>query len=135
MKSNENTLSYSEISKRVEDFQLKILNDESLDFDFSGLHEIQNQLLNSVYSKQDEILIEGLQRKGHQFNNKSEMIKFVSKYVRCDDNIYTRQKTFYVYDQPFLVQNYAEGLNFNTEYLDERTIIAKWHLGSFKFID
>lgn len=53
--------------------------------------------LNKVF---DEIIIEGLRRKGFTFNSREDAERFIKQFCRCEQ--YSESRLFFVKDEPFL---------------------------------
>lgn len=71
---------------------------------------LQNEILNKIYSslqsQLENLIIEGLKRKGYQFENKKDLEDFVKTRCRRTDNIQQKQCVYYVDDTPFFLHNY-----------------------------
>ena len=52
------------------------------------------------------MLIEGLKKKGYEFDDRIELESFIRDKCKCEDRSDTRQKTYFVGDVPFLLFDY-----------------------------
>ena len=68
-----------------------------------AIKNIQNNLLNKL----DNLIIEGLRRKGFVFENKNDLEKFIITNCRSEDNSEKKQKTYFVFEAPFVVHSYG----------------------------
>lgn len=83
--------------------------------------------------KLDEVIIEGLKRKGFEFYNKHDITHFIKE--RCESKVFLelKQKVFYVDGNPFLLHHYGDS-GFNiipTEGIGVRATVC---LGRFEFL-
>ncbi len=74
---------------------------------FSCMYEMTMQLARELNKKFEEIFIEGLYKKGYQFNNDSDRIEFIKIHCRCEDNPLKKERVYYVCDLPFLLHSYG----------------------------
>ena len=68
------------------------------------MKEIINTITENLSKKIEEHFIEGLKRKGFEFENKFELMEFVKN--RCSCKHYNHEKTYYVDNIPFLLHHY-----------------------------
>lgn len=67
-----------------------------------AVRDIQNNLM----EKLENLVIEGLKRKGFVFENKHDLVKFTKTNCRYEDNTEKKQKTYFVFDTPFVMCSY-----------------------------
>ena len=67
-----------------------------------ALQEIAKGLSN----KFDELVVEGLKRKGFEFKNISEAEPFIRENCKCEHYSEEHRRVFYVKDEPFLLHDY-----------------------------
>jgi len=70
------------------------------------IDSVIGRLYNDLNKKLEDYVIEGLKRKGFEFNHKLELEEFVKERCRCDDNIDLKEKIYYVDNIPFFLHNY-----------------------------
>lgn len=70
------------------------------------MNEMTNQLSRQLNDKLELILIEGLKIKGFEFSDRRELEIFVQRNVRCEDQIRNKERTYFVYETPFLLHKY-----------------------------
>jgi len=70
------------------------------------IDSVIGKLSNDLNKKTEDYVIEGLKRKGFEFNHKLELEEFVKERCRCDDNIDLKEKIYYVDNIPFFLHNY-----------------------------
>jgi hypothetical protein len=76
------------------------------ELDYSLTSMMTDELYKRIVKHQNDIFIEALKRKGHEFKTTSEVIKFIKKHVRCEDHIHLKEKRYFVDDVPFLLYDY-----------------------------
>ena len=63
--------------------------------------------LSSQLNKQlEDYMIEGLKRKGFEFENRIELENFIKSNCRCEDRTDIKQRTYFVNDIPFFLHCY-----------------------------
>lgn len=100
---------------------------------FDMANEISNNIHNDLMNQFDDAIIEGLKRKGFEFKNKLKLETFVKERCRCEDNIYLKERTYYVDDIPFFLHNYKFDFNIETIHEDRKTTMSA-NSGSFAYL-
>lgn len=77
------------------------------------LDQITNELNYSITKQVDDALIEGLKRKGFEFENTNELKEFIKKSCRCEDNTFIKERVYFVSDTPFMIHLYGCNLDIN----------------------
>lgn len=67
---------------------------------------IQEQLAKNLSNKFDDLIIEGLKRKGFEFENIQEAEPFVKENCRCEDYTDEQRRVYFVNDVPFMLHDY-----------------------------
>ena len=70
------------------------------------IEDLISKLHSNINKQLEDYIIYGLKRKGFEFKNKLELEYFVKNRCRCEDNIYLKEKIYYVDDIPFFLHNY-----------------------------
>ena len=63
--------------------------------------------------KQDRFFKEALKRKGYEFENHSDYVKFVMEFCTREYNAETEETTFFVKGVPFIKKEYKFDFDFN----------------------
>lgn len=70
--------------------------------------------LSSQLNKQlEDYIIEGLKRKGFEFENRMELENFIKSNCRCEDRTDIKQRTYFVNDIPFFLHCYEIEVDLN----------------------
>jgi hypothetical protein len=70
--------------------------------------------LSSQLNKQlEDLWIEGLKRKGFEFENRIELENFIKSNCRCEDRTDIKQRTYFVNDIPFFLHCYEIDMDLN----------------------
>lgn len=98
---------------------------------------LTNSLIEKAFIKLNQtlegLLIEGLKRKGLEFNHNSfELIDFIKKNCRVEDAIHLQQRTYFVNDIPFFQHNYKAA--YSSIGGADTAYGARITLGTYKFL-
>lgn len=75
--------------------------------------------LSSQLNKQlEDLWIEGLKRKGFEFENRMELENFIKSNCRCEDRSDIKQRTYFVNDIPFFLHCYEIEIDLNPTKTD-----------------
>lgn len=99
------------------------------DYDF--INDIISKASSDLNNQMDEITIEGLKRKGFEFENMIEMANFIKARCKIEDYNHKQQRIYFVDETPFLVHNYKTEIDFKDLKEDNR-ISAEY--GSFAYL-
>ena len=70
--------------------------------------------LSSQLEKQlEDYMIEGLKRKGFEFENRMELESFIKSNCRCEDRTGIKQRTYFVNNIPFFLHCYEIEMDLN----------------------
>jgi len=70
--------------------------------------------ISSQLNKQlEDLIIEGLKRKGFDFENQMELENFIKSNCRCEYRIDIKQRKYFVNDIPFLLHCYEIEMDLN----------------------
>lgn len=97
----------------------------------SVLNKLNFEISEDALNKFEATFIEGLKRKGYEFESKKDLFSFAKENCRCVDNPDLKEIMYYVNEEPFLVHNYKVTMDF--KYSDKNTFSAD--LGSYAFIN
>lgn len=80
----------------------------------SFMAEVTGRLYFQLNKQLDDLLIEGLRRKGFEFKDRMELVAFIKSNCRCEDRTGIKQRTYFVKDIPFFLHYYETDLTSNT---------------------
>jgi len=92
-----------------------------------------SKLLDKVNKQLNEKLTEGLKKKGFDFDNESALHEFVKNHCRCENNVDLKQRTYYVGEVPFLVNNYDTSSPFTFEEHNKK-VNVKTNFGTYEYL-
>lgn len=93
---------------------------------------ISKEICNSLCLKFDDIFLEGLKRKGHEFKNIFEAEVFVKKNCTCKDYRDREERIFYVNKVHFLFHSYKT--HIHNPDLSSENFTIKADYGSYSFL-
>jgi len=70
------------------------------------IDDIMGQLSSQLNKQLEDHLIEGLKRKGFEFQNRIELENFIKVNCRSEDKTDIKQRTYFVNDMPFFLHYY-----------------------------
>ena len=94
---------------------------------------ITNSLSDDVNSKLETIVIEGLKRKGFEFNNKYELVNFIEHRCKREDNTHLKQITYFIDNEPFFLHDYNIKMDLTT-IIDGQNTTIKASYGNFAYL-
>jgi len=94
----------------------------------NAIDKISSRLNNQL----EDIIIEGLKRKGLEFQDRFAMLSFVELNCRCDDRPDLAQATYFVKDIPFLVHFYRAKIS--DPIITERKVSISADYGHYAFL-
>lgn len=100
---------------------------------YSAQLEIQEMITNDLKSQMEIKLIEGLKKKGFEFETRYELDRFVKTRCRCEDNVEAEQRIYYVDNIPFFLFNYHFEIASKLIVEDRMTSINATH-GYYSFL-
>lgn len=92
-----------------------------------------NSLIEGLAIKLDDIIIEGLKRKGFEFANKKDIESFIKANCKCEDMVHIKQRTYYVNNVPFLLHCYEIEVDLNPINTD-REVKMMANYGSYTYL-
>jgi len=99
--------------------------------DHGYMHDAVNKLCKDLNNQLDSCFIEGLKRKGFEFETKPELEQFIIEHCRCEDNVDFKERVYYVDYIPFFLHRYEVGVETITE---DRKITMSANYGSFAYL-
>ena len=106
---------------------------DSLDELYTSQAYLIDKLCKDLNRQVESVAIEGLKRKGFEFENRFELEQFVKNNCTCEHFIDSNEKVYYVNDIPFLLHKYEFKISspFN---VNDRTTKIVGSLGHYKFL-
>ena len=90
--------------------------------------------LSSQLNKQlEDYMIEGLKRKGFEFENRMELENFIKSNCRCEDRTDIKQRTYFANDIPFFLHCYEIEMDLNPITID-RELKMSANYGQYAYI-
>ena len=90
--------------------------------------------LSSQLNKQlEDYTIEGLKRKGFEFENRMELENFIKSNCRCEDRTDIKQRTYFVNDIPFFLHCYEIEMDLNPIQTDTEVKMSA-NYGSYAYL-
>jgi len=102
-------------------------------YNFDMIHEATSKLYNDLSNQLENIIIEGLKRKGFEFNNRLELERFVKEHCRCEDDIILKERVYYVDNIPFFLHDYNTEIDARP-IIEDRAVKMGASLGSFAYL-
>lgn len=99
---------------------------------YDNKHELIRNIQNDLISQLEKAFIEGLKRKGFEFETKFALEQFVKKHCKCLDNNNLKERVYTVDDIPFLLHKYETKIS-NPVVID-RTITITATNGYFGYL-
>lgn len=113
----------------VNTYNMQELDLKYIEFQNNVIDDLKSGLVNSF----DKILINGLKKKGFEFNHRSELNIFIKERCKCEQNNELNKRIYFVDNEPFLIHNYLSPFEFNLKKTkDGATIVAD--MGSYYYI-
>lgn len=95
--------------------------------------EVIGRLSSQLYKQLEDYMIEGLKRKGFEFENRMELENFIKSNCRCEDRIHIKQRTYFANDIPFFLHCYEIEMDLNPIQTDgEFKMSSKY--GSYAYL-
>lgn len=94
--------------------------------------DVTSRLISDLQKKLEDYIIEGLKRKGFEFENQTELENFVKTRCRRTDNIQFKEHIYYVDNFPFFLHKYEIIYEPITE--DNNGIKMSANYGSYAYL-
>lgn len=78
---------------------------------FRGINIITSAISSELNKKLEDLIIEGLNRKGFKFDNRIKLENFIKENCRCEDHINKKERIYYVNDIPFFLHKYENKMD------------------------
>lgn len=98
----------------------------------SCLASVTSMLVSGLQTKLEDYIVEGLKRKGFEFDNKLDLENFIMSRCRAEDNIDQKQKTYFVDDIPFFLHNYE--IEMSNVMQEDRNYVLRANYGSYAYL-
>ena len=95
--------------------------------------DFASTILNSLNKKFEDLVVEGLKKKGFEFENRVELEAFIKSNCRCEENIELNQRIYFIDNTPFLLHYYnSEPPQMITSEAGEYNMTA--NLGTYAYL-
>lgn len=98
----------------------------------SLIHDVTSRLFSDLQKQLEDCIIEGLKRKGFEFENKTDLENFIKTRCECKDNIQFKERIYYADNIPFFLHKYEMIYEPITE--DNNGIKMSANYGSFAYL-
>lgn len=75
--------------------------------------DVIGRLSSQLNNQLEDYIIEGLKRKGFEFENRMELENFIKSNCRCEDRTDIKQRIYFVNDIPFFLYCYEIDMDLN----------------------
>jgi len=75
--------------------------------------DVIGRLFSQLNKQLEDYMIEGLKRKGFEFENRIQLENFINSNCRCEDRIDIKQRTYFANDIPFFLHCYEIEMDLN----------------------
>ena len=98
------------------------------------IDDVIGRLSSELNQKLENYMIEGLKRKGFEFENRFELKNFIKLNCKCEDRTDLKQRTYFVNDIPFFLHCYEIKINLNQITNDKSEVKMAVNYGSFAYL-
>ena len=98
----------------------------------SIMDDVQIKLISDLTKKLEDFIIEGLKRKGFEFDNKTELENFIKTRCECKDDIDLKERIYSVDNIPFFLHRYEISIEPISE--DNKGINISANYGTYSFL-
>lgn len=93
---------------------------------------LSNKMHRELQSKLEGFIIEGLKRKGFEFEHPALLYRFIEERCRCEEQQERQERIYYVDDTPFFLHKYATNISPVFEEDNQTKITAD--LGHYAYL-
>jgi len=80
---------------------------ENIDLpNYDIIDDVIDRLSSELNKKLEDYFIEGLKRKGFEFENRLELETFIKNNCRCEDTPHKKERVYFANDTPFFLHKY-----------------------------
>ena len=97
------------------------------------MYSVISSLSDDLDIKLETIIIEGLKRKGFEFNNKFELLNFIKQRCKIEDDSNLKQATYFIDNKPFFLHDYNIEFDLTT-IIDGKSTTIKASCGNFVYL-
>lgn len=95
---------------------------------------LENRFKRLIIDKQDAFFKEALKKKGYEFENHYDFVRFVLKFCTSEYNVETEETTFFVKGVPFIKHRYNFDFDFKEFSETETSISITTNFCNFTFL-
>ena len=78
----------------------------NIDVDYSLANKVVENIQSDLSNQFESIITEGLRRKGHSFETRTELVGFIKEFCRHEYDSDKGLKTYFIDNVPFLLHKY-----------------------------
>lgn len=97
------------------------------------IHDVIGRLHDNLNKQLEDVVIEGLKRKGFEFKHPIELETFIKERCRCEDNVDLKERVYYVDNTPFFLHNYKSKIITDSKITGEPYRLVG-ELGTFAYL-
>lgn len=97
------------------------------------IHNAMSRLVDNINDQIDNYIIEGLKRKGYEFENKYELGQFIINHCKCEDSVIEKTRIYFVNNEPFFSHYYGTNVEIMPVTKNRVTKLTASY-GSFSYI-
>lgn len=98
------------------------------------IHDVIGRLSSQLNKQLEDYIIEGLKRKGFEFENRMELENFIKSNCRCEDRTDIKQRTYFANDIPFFLHCYENEVDLNNLITTNREVNMSANYGSYAYL-
>ena len=95
--------------------------------------DVIGRIYSQLNKQLEDYMIEGLKRKGFEFENRMELENFIKSHCRCEDRTDIKQRTYFANDIPFFLHCYEIETDL-TPIQTDREIKLSANYGRYAYI-
>ena len=114
-----------------------ILNKSAINEDLNPacfIGDVIGRLSSELNHRLENYIIEGLKRKGFEFENRFELENFIKSNCRREDRTDLKQRTYFVNNIPFFLHCYEIKMDLNPITNDKGEVKMLANYGSFAYL-
>lgn len=94
--------------------------------------DVIGRLFSQLNKQLEDYIIEGLKRKGFEFENRMELKNFIKSNCRCEDRTDIKQRTYFANDIPFFLHCYE--IEMDNPITTDREVKMSANYGRYAYL-
>jgi len=95
-------------------------------------NEMQKMVVDNLISNLELLIIDGLRRKGFEFDKREDLENFIKTRCRREDYTHKQQHFYYVDEIPFFLHNYE--VIYNPIEQNENSTSISANMGTYQYL-